>query len=95
MRWIIFRRIFLFVNILMANLKEHIEDIIKFLRSIEFQIDPIPNVKIDNTENDPDDIFIKTGFECPYLLQLLIVLRDLSAVFPDQFFIDTALIDTG
>ena len=25
-------------------------------------------------------IFIKTGFECPYLLQLLIVLRDLSAV---------------
>jgi len=39
-------------------------------------------------------IFIKTGFECPYLLQLLIVLRDLSAVFPDQFFIDTALIDT-
>lgn len=46
----------------MANLKEHIEDIIKFLRSIEFQIDPIPNVKIDDTENDPDDIFIKTGY---------------------------------
>ena len=46
----------------MANLKEHIEDIIKFLRSIEFQIDPIPNIKIDDTENDPDDIFIKTGY---------------------------------
>ena len=46
----------------MVNLKEHIEDIIKFLRSIEFQIDPIPNVKIDDTENDPDDIFIKTGY---------------------------------
>ena len=46
----------------MENLKEHIEDIIKFLRSIEFQIDPIPNVKIDDTENDPNDIFIKTGY---------------------------------
>ena len=46
----------------MANLKEHIEDIIKFLRSIEFQIDPIPNIKIDDTENSPDDIFIKTGY---------------------------------
>ena len=46
----------------MENLKEHIEDIIKFLRSIEFNIDPIPNVKIDDTENDPDDIFIKTGY---------------------------------
>jgi hypothetical protein len=42
-----------------------IEEIVKYLRSQKFDIDPLPKVTLDETPNPEDELFIKTGYYDP------------------------------
>lgn len=47
---------------MIMELQTHIVDIVNFLMQIGFEVEPIPKVVADNSENSKDDIFIKTGY---------------------------------
>ena len=39
-----------------------IEEIVKYFREIDFEVDPLPTIKFDQTPNPEDELFIKTGY---------------------------------
>ena len=41
-----------------------IEEIVKFLRT-KMEIDPLPRIRLDQTPNPEDELFIKTGYYNP------------------------------
>ena len=42
-----------------------IEEIVKFFREIRFDIDPLPEIVLDDSPNAEDELFIKTGYYDP------------------------------
>lgn len=39
-----------------------IEEILKYFDEIGFEYEPLPDIKLDETPNKEDDLFIKTGY---------------------------------
>lgn len=42
-----------------------IEEIVKYFREIGFEVDPLPQITLDQTPNPEDELFIKTGYYEP------------------------------
>ena len=48
-----------------------IEEIVKFLRT-KMDIDPLPKIRLDQTSNPEDELFIKTGYYEPVSNELVL-----------------------
>lgn len=46
-------------------LRYWIEEIVKYLRNRGFEVDPLPKITLDQTQNPEDELFIKTGYYDP------------------------------
>ena len=49
-----------------------IEELIKYFREIGFEVDPLPKIKLDQTPNPEDELFIKTGYYDPASNELVL-----------------------
>jgi hypothetical protein len=49
-----------------------IEKIVDYFREIKFDVDPLPNIVLDETPNPEDELFIKTGYYNPEVNELVL-----------------------
>jgi len=49
-----------------------IEELVKYFREIEFEVDPLPKIRLDQTPNPEDELFIKTGYYDPVNNELVL-----------------------
>lgn len=49
-----------------------IEEIVKYFHEIGFEVDPLPKIRLDQTPNPEDELFIKTGYYDPTSNELVL-----------------------
>ena len=49
-----------------------IEEIVKYFHEIGFEVDPLPKIRLDQTPNPEDELFIKTGYYDPSSNELVL-----------------------